>query len=32
MLSYKNDNKIVYFKIENIKKTQSIPFPSMNKK
>ena len=32
ILSYKNENKIVYFKIENIKKTQSIPFPSMNKK
>ena len=32
ILSYKNEHKIVYFKIENIKKTQSIPFPSMNKK
>ena len=32
MLSYKKENKTVYFKIENIKKVQSIPFPSMNKK
>jgi NADH dehydrogenase/NADH:ubiquinone oxidoreductase subunit G len=32
MLSYKRENKTVYFKIENIKKVRSIPFPSMNKK
>jgi hypothetical protein len=32
MLSYKKENKTLYFKIENIKKVQSIPFPSMNKK
>jgi hypothetical protein len=32
MLSYKKENKTVYFKIENIKKVRSIPFPSMNKK
>ena len=32
ILSYKNEHKIVYFKIENIKKIQSIPFPSLNKK
>jgi hypothetical protein len=32
ILSYKKENKTVYFKIENIKKVQSIPFSSMNKK
>ena len=32
MLSYKKENTTVYFKIENIKKVRSIPFPSMNKK
>ena len=32
ILSYKKENKTLYFKIENIKKVQSIPFPSMNKK
>ena len=32
ILSYKKENKTLYFKIENIKKVQSIAFPSMNKK
>ena len=32
ILSYKKEGKTLYFKIENIKKLQSIPFPSMNKK
>ena len=32
ILSYKKEVKTLYFKIENIKKLQSIPFPSMNKK
>ena len=32
ILSYKKEGKTLYFKIENIKKLQSISFPSMNKK
>jgi hypothetical protein len=32
ILSYKKEGKTLYFKIENIKKLQSIPCPSMNKK
>ena len=32
ILSYKKESKTLYFKIENIKKVQSIPFPSMNNK
>ena len=32
ILSYKKGKKIVFFKIENIKKVQSIPFPTINNK